>query len=157
MRGFFRRKPDFPGQQFLHHGLFEVAGLGEALFQTCKFRIDVGQYLGDSCLFADRRNRDAQFRNVRLADSRDLCSDGIEKELLLDCPGLKGIVPILVRKFIGLALRNDCMQARDEWDSVLVHHHDMLARSFVIFGSVDLRRDFGETFLSGMSSFGILS
>ena len=50
-------KPRSSGEQFLHHGLLEGAGLLSPLLQRRQLRVHVRQHLGDGGLFGEGRKR----------------------------------------------------------------------------------------------------
>ena len=46
-----------PGEKFLHHGLLELAQLGNPRLYCCNLPIHVSQYFGDFILFPERRRK----------------------------------------------------------------------------------------------------
>ena len=65
-----RDQPGPAGEEFLHHGLFEQAGLVPPLLQGRQFRVHVGQDFGDGGLFNEIRKGYLQVSNVTAIDCR---------------------------------------------------------------------------------------
>src|SRR5205814_732922 len=68
MRSSCGHEPRLAGEQFLHHGLLDSAGLFAPLFQCSEFGVHVGEHGGDSGLFGERWKRAGDRRKSRTSD-----------------------------------------------------------------------------------------
>ena len=92
-----RDQPGPAGEEFLHHGLFEQAGLFPPLLQSRQFRVHVGQDLGDGGLFSFGREAKAKRIHVFIGNLIDGCTDVVPDLALyrITLKGMKDESPVL--------------------------------------------------------------